>query len=73
MIGLGVVPNGKRAELLVLIQFAFKDDLIASVRFFFDLAELCGQSGVSTDAVRRKLRSLSLIGKRPDATPTESR
>jgi predicted ester cyclase len=51
----GVVPNGKRAELPVFIQFAFKDDLIAGERFFFDLSELCWQSGVSTDVVRRKL------------------
>ncbi|MET8681171.1 ester cyclase [Streptomyces sp. NPDC004647] len=49
----GVVPNGRRAELPVFIQFAFKDDLIAGERFFFDLSALCAQSGVSTDAVRR--------------------
>ena len=51
----GVVPNGRRAELPVFIQFAFKDDRIVHERFVFDLAELCAQSGVSTDAVRRKL------------------
>ena len=51
----GVVPNGRRAELPVFIQFAFKDDLIAGERFFFDLSALCAQSGVSTDAVRQKL------------------
>lgn len=51
----GVVPNGKRAELPVYIHFTFRDDLIASERFFFDLSVLCAQSGVSTDAVRRKL------------------
>ena len=51
----GVVPNGRRAELPVFIQFAFKDDLIAGERFFFDLSSLCAQSGVSTDAVRQKL------------------
>ncbi|WP_249779890.1 ester cyclase [Bradyrhizobium sediminis] len=51
----GVVPNGRRAELPVYIQFAFKDDLIAGERFFFDLSALCAQSGVSTDAVRRKI------------------
>jgi hypothetical protein len=39
----------------VFIQFTFSDELIASERFFFDLSELCAQSGVSTDAVRRKL------------------
>jgi predicted ester cyclase len=51
----GGVPNGSRAELPVFIQFSFKDDLIAGERFFFDLSELCAQSGVSTDAVRRRL------------------
>jgi predicted ester cyclase len=51
----GVMPNGKRADLPVFIQFAFKDDLIAHERFFFDLSELCAQSGVSIDAVRQKI------------------
>lgn len=51
----GVAPNGNRAELPVFIQFAFKDGLIAGERFVFDLAELCAQSGVSTDTVRQKL------------------
>jgi len=51
----GVSPNGRRAELPVFIQFAFKDGLIAGERFFFDLSELCAQSGVSTDAVRSKI------------------
>ena len=51
----GVVPNGERAEMPVFIQFAFKDDLIAGERFFFDLATLCARSGVSTDAVRQRL------------------
>lgn len=51
----GVVPNGRRAELPAFIQFSFKEDLIAGERFFFDLSALCAQSGVSTDAVRRKL------------------
>jgi predicted ester cyclase len=51
----GVAPNGKRAELPVFIQFSFKDGLIASERFFFDLSALCAQSGVSTDAVRQRL------------------
>ena len=51
----GVVPNGSRANLPVFIQFSFQDGLIVSERFFFDLSELCAQSGVSTDAVRRNL------------------
>ncbi|OCK58028.1 hypothetical protein LMTR3_02805 [Bradyrhizobium sp. LMTR 3] len=51
----GVVPTGRRADLPVFIQFAFKDDRIVHERFLFDLAELCAQSGVSTDAVRRRI------------------
>lgn len=49
----GVRPNGRRAELPVFLEFAFRGGLIARERFFFDLSELCAQSGVSTDAVRR--------------------
>ncbi|MFJ2474808.1 hypothetical protein ACIOWI_17665 [Streptomyces sp. NPDC087659] len=37
------------------IQLTFKGDLIAGERFFFDMATLCAQSGVSTDEVRRAL------------------
>lgn len=51
----GVVPNGNRAALPVFIRFAFADDLIAHELFFFDLSELCAQSGVSTDMMRAKL------------------
>ncbi|MGX4774478.1 ester cyclase [Bradyrhizobium guangdongense] len=51
----GEVPNGRRAELPVFIAFAFRDDKIAHERFVFDLSELCAQSGISTDAARRKL------------------
>lgn len=48
----GAEPNGRRATVPVFIAFA--DDLIASERFVFDPAELCAQSGVSTDAVRAR-------------------
>jgi predicted ester cyclase len=51
----GVEPNGRRAELPVFLRFVFADRLIAGEYFHFDLAELCAQSGVSTDAVRQKL------------------
>lgn len=51
----GVTPNGKRAALPVFTRLAFADDLIAHELFFFDLSELCAQSGVSTDAVRARL------------------
>jgi predicted ester cyclase len=67
----GVTPNGKRAELPVFIQFTFKDDLIASERFFFDLSTLCAQSGVSTDAVRRKLFGSDSTPPITVATPAE--
>lgn len=53
----GVRPNGNRAALPVFIRFAFADDLIAHEVFFFDLSELCAQSGVSTDKVRATLRA----------------
>jgi predicted ester cyclase len=52
---LGVSPNGRRATLPVFIRFTFADERIASELFFFDLASLCAQSGVSTDAVRWRL------------------
>jgi predicted ester cyclase len=51
----GVVSTGRRAVLPVFIKFTFEDDLIAGEQFFFDLSVLCAQSGVSTDAVRKKL------------------
>jgi predicted ester cyclase len=51
----GVTPSGQRSELPVFIKFTFKDDLIASERFFFDLSALCAQSGVSTDTVRARI------------------
>jgi predicted ester cyclase len=63
----GMTPNGRRAELPVFIQFAFKDGLIARERFFFDLSALCAQSGVSTDAARR-----TLFGDAPDAATSRA-
>ncbi|MET9497200.1 nuclear transport factor 2 family protein [Streptomyces sp. NPDC006552] len=51
----GVRPTGRRAVLPVTIRFGFRDGLIASEVFCFDLAELCAQSGVSTDTVRATL------------------
>ncbi|TDT29242.1 putative ester cyclase [Streptomyces sp. BK208] len=51
----GVRPNGRRAELPVSLRFGFREGLIASELFCFDLAELCAQSGVSTDTVRATL------------------
>jgi predicted ester cyclase len=51
----GVTASGRRAVLPVFMRFTFKDDLIASEYFLIDLATLCAQAGVSTDAVRAKL------------------
>lgn len=51
----GVTANGKQTELPVFMRFTFGDDLIASEYFLIDLATLCAQSGVSTDAVRLAL------------------
>lgn len=51
----GVAANGRKSELPVFIKFGFKNDLIASEQFFFDLSSLCAQSGISTDAVRKRL------------------
>lgn len=53
--GFGVTANGHRAEVPVFIHFTFAEDLIVGERFVFDLAELCDQSGVSTDTVRQRL------------------
>ena len=54
---LGVIPNGKRADLPVFMQFTFKDALIASELFFIDFADLCAQSGVTTDVARANIFS----------------
>ena len=56
----GVMPNGRRAELPVFIQFTFKDDLIASERFFFDLSRVVRAIGYldrrgPAEAVRSRL------------------
>ncbi len=51
----GLTGNGHQTKLPVFLRFTFKDDLIASEYFLFDLAEFCAQSGVSTDAVRAQL------------------
>ena len=65
----GVTPNGRRAELPVFIRFGFHYDRIASEVFHFDLAELCAQSGVSTDAVRRRLSGKTpVVASRADAS-----
>lgn len=51
----GAQPSGRRATLPVIIEFGFRDGLIAHERFHYDLSVLCAESGVSTDAVRTTL------------------
>lgn len=65
----GIVPNGRRAALPVFIRFTFKDDLIASEYFHFDLSELCAQVGISADTVRKNLvQSSQTTARRTDAS-----
>lgn len=52
---LGVVPNGRRTEMRAISEFRFRDGLVCGERFVYDLSELCAQSGVSTDVVRRRV------------------
>ena len=47
----GQLPNGRRASLPVFILFRFSEGRIIWESFNFDLASLCRQSGVSTDAL----------------------
>lgn len=51
----GVTPTGQSATFPAFLRFGFKDDLIASEYFLWDLAEACSQWGVSTDVVRARL------------------
>lgn len=57
----GVSPNGCRVEIPAYIRFTFKDGLIATEYFMVDLADICRQSGVSTDAVQRAVFSASAV------------
>lgn len=47
----GLRPNGIKIQVPAFLRFTFKDGLIASEYFMVDLAAICSQSGVSTDAV----------------------
>jgi SnoaL-like domain len=51
----GVTPNGKAAIFPAFFRFDFKDDLISREYFLWDLAYVCSQWGVSTDALRARL------------------
>ena len=47
----GQSPNGRRSSVPVFILFRFADGQVIWESFNFDLASLCRQSGVSTDAL----------------------
>jgi predicted ester cyclase len=51
----GVSSNGRPAILPAFFLFGFRHGLITYERMLIDLASLCAQSGVSTDAVRQTL------------------
>ncbi len=51
----GTVARGLAENEKALTRFFACDDLMAGERFCFDLSALCAQSGVSADAVRRKV------------------
>jgi predicted ester cyclase len=53
----GLSPNGKRIEIPAFLRFTFTERLIASEYFMVDLAAICAQSGVSTDAVQEFLKT----------------
>jgi predicted ester cyclase len=53
----GLSPNSKRVEIPAFLRFTFKDRMIASEYFMVDLAAICAQSGVSTDAVQAFLKA----------------
>lgn len=44
--------NGRTAELDIFCVFGFRDGLLASERFFFDLASFCRQTGVDPQEFR---------------------
>jgi hypothetical protein len=47
----GQLPSGRRSSLPVFILFRFHEGRVIWESFNFDLASLCRQSGVSTDAL----------------------
>lgn len=58
--------TGRTARVAFCCLFTFRDDRIASERFFFDLAALCEQVGISTDRVSAALRALRQVESRDD-------
>lgn len=54
----GMPATGSTARVPFCCVFTFRDALLAGERFFFDLASLCDQLGLSTDRMSAGLRSL---------------
>jgi len=55
---LATPATGRGCELPVFCVFTFKGDLLASERFFFDLATLCDGIGVPIDTIRSALHGI---------------
>lgn len=55
---LGQEPSVRRATLPAFSVFDIREGKLCRERFFFDLAMLCDQIGVSVDALTRSLRTL---------------
>ncbi len=55
---LGLAPTGREAQVPFACVFDFQDGLLGRERFFFDLAVLCRQVGVSIDAADQALESV---------------
>jgi predicted ester cyclase len=56
--GLGIEPTGKTATLPIFCVFGFRDGLLASERFFFDLATLCQGIGIPIEALTEVLEGV---------------
>lgn len=56
--GFGLAPTGRRVEIPVFCALTFADGLLASERFFFDLAAFCDGIGVPLALLRDALDGL---------------
>jgi predicted ester cyclase len=54
---LEIPPTGRTAELPIFCVFTFAGERIASERFVFDLADLCGQTGLPLELLNAMARS----------------
>ncbi len=59
---LDIAPTGRTARVPFMCVFGFRGERIALERFFFDLASLCRQLGVSADRVDAALASFRESG-----------